>query len=50
MAGAMLGNSNIARQMQEEALGSPLEDEDSQSSSSTPAPPAIVTYLNQTEK
>ena len=41
MAGAMLGNSNIARQMQEEALGSPLEDEDSPSSSSTPAPPAI---------
>ena len=38
MAGVMLSNTNIARKIQEEALGSPLvvEDDSSQSAPTTP--------------
>ena len=45
MAGVMLSNSNYARKIQEEALGSPLvEDDTSQSSSPAPPPPPTIDY------
>ena len=41
----MLSNSNYARKIQEEALGSPLvEDDTSQSSSPAPPPPPTIDY------
>ena len=41
MAGVMLSNTNIARKIQEEALGSPLVEDDRSKSSASPAPPII---------
>jgi len=41
MAGVMLTNTNVARKIQEEALGSPLVEDDRSQSSASPAPPVI---------
>lgn len=41
MAGVMLSNTNVARKIQEEALGSPLVEDDRSQSSASPAPPII---------
>jgi len=44
MAGAMLGNSNFARKIQEEVLGSPLDDDDSQDSQKQQEAPPTIDY------
>ena len=41
MAGVMLTNTNVARKIQEEALGSPLVEDDRSQSSASPAPTVI---------
>jgi len=41
MAGVMLTNTNVARKIQEEALGSPLVEDDRSQSSASPAQPVI---------